>query len=323
MGNIVELNKDKERYIINSHGLTFVHSADIHAVPSVWDRMVEFVNHYSDKIYFALHTGDYCGGSQKKYVDLYAGKKCVRPVYNCTGNHDCYPGDKRWYLGEKSVTYSLLFNHTDGWNVTFMDCDYSMSYYKDFDNIRLVVLDDYYDIWPTRVWLRSLLKDALEKDLYVITAQHESTGYIENTYNSNFYPYEDYNAKYRENELSRTMYDYDHRGRVLFEDVICEFISLGGKFVCNLAGHDHIDEFGLTDKGVLNLVVQNGTTWDAISDISRTVGERSEDCFNVVNINTDNGLLTVVRIGALTDKFNRSRSLLVFDFVNKKIIEQK
>ena len=93
--------------------------------------------------------------------------------------------------------------------------------------------------------------------------------------------------------------------------------------MCNLAGHDHIDEFGLTDKGVLNLVVQNGTTWDAISDISRTVGERSEDCFNVVNINTDNGLLTVVRIGALTDKFNRSRSLLVFDFVNKKIIEQK
>lgn len=323
MSNIVDFNKDTERYVKSFSGLTFVHSSDIHAMPTVWQRMVQYVNHYCEHIDFVLHTGDYCGGSQKVYVDMYDGCDCKKPIYNCVGNHDCYPGDKRWYLGEKSVTHSLLFNHTENWEVAFAPCPYPMSYYKDFGNIRLVVIDDYYDIWKTRVWLRALLKNAFENDLYVITAQHEPTDYIENSFDSLFYPYEDYNAKYRENELCRTEYDFDHRGRVLFEDVICEFISLGGKFICNFAGHDHIDEFGFTDKGVLNLVTQNGTTWDKISDISRVIGERSEDCFNVVNIDTEKGTLTVVRVGAVNDKYGRSRRLLVYDFVNKKILEEK
>ena len=322
MADIIELNRDKEGEINSLSGLTFIHTADIHAVPSAWDRVAQFADHY-DNIKFVLHAGDYCGGSQKKYVDMYSLTSCKKPMYNCVGNHDCYPGDKRWYLGEKSVTHGLLFNCTDNWDVTFMDIPHPMSYYKDFDNLRLIVLDDYYDVWQTRVWLRALLKDAFEKGLYVITAQHETTGYIENTYNCCFYPKDDYNASYRKKELERTEYDYDHRCRVLFEDVICEFISLGGKFICNLAGHDHIDEFGLTDKGVLNLAVQNGTTWDAISDITRVAGERSEDCFNVIDADTDKGLLTVIRIGAQYDKYGRSRKYFVFDFVNKKIVEQQ
>lgn len=322
MSDIIQLNRDKEEKIASLNGVTFVHTADIHAASSAWNRVAQFANYY-DSISFVLHTGDYCGGSQKVYKNLYAECVCKKPMYNCVGNHDCYPGDKRWYLGEKSVTYNLLFNYTDNWDVTFMDCPFSMSYYKDFDNVRLVVLDDYYDTWKARAWLRLILKDALEKELFVITAQHEPTGYIQNTYNSVFYPLDDYNEKYREYELSRTEYDYDHRGRVLFEDVICEFISLGGKFICNLAGHDHIDEFGVTDKGVLNLVVQNGTTWDTISDISRSVGERSEDCFNVVDVDTEKGTLSVIRIGAQSDKYGRSRQYMIFDFINKEILEQK
>lgn len=320
--DIVTLNKDVEQYVLNSSGVTFVHSSDMHAVPNVWNRMVEYVNHYADKISFVLHTGDYCGGSQKVYYDMYAQSPCTRPIYNCVGNHDCYNGGERWELAEKNIAHDLLFNHTDDWNVVFFDCRYSMSYYVDIEEIRLIVLDDYYDIWETRVWLRKLLRDALEKGLHVITSQHEATGYINDTYHSKFQTYRDLNGECRRYELERVRYDFDHRGRVLYEDVIGEFISLGGKYVVNLAGHDHADEFGLTDAGILNLIVENGTSWDGISDIQRIPGERSEDCFNVMSVDTEKGIFIVVRIGANTDRAGRVKNMMVFDYVNKRIVTE-
>ena len=259
--NIVALNRDVEEYVTGATGVTFVHTADMHGMPGLWERMVDYINHYADKISFGLHTGDYCGGYQGIYSDMYAGGPCLRPIYNCVGNHDCFPGGPVWYLGEKSVAHGLLFNHAEDWGATFFDCPHSMSYYKDIENIRLIVLDDYYDIWPTRAWLRGILREARERGLYVMTAQHEPSGYIENVYGVTYHTYEDLNTRFREIELARTNYDFDHRGRVLYEDTIAEHISLGGRFVCNLAGHDHHDEFGPTERGVLNLVVQNGTTW--------------------------------------------------------------
>jgi hypothetical protein len=160
--------------------------------------------------------------------------------------------------------------------------------------------------------------------MHVMTAQHEPSGYVENAYGVGYHTCEtDLNARFREIELARTNYDFDHRGRVLYEDIIAEHISLGGHFICNLAGHDHHDEFGPTERGVLNLVVQNGTTWDAISDTVRVPGTRSEDCFNVVAVDTAAGLLTVIRVGANTDKAGRVKRLFRFDYKNRRVVLEK
>ncbi len=94
--NIVELNKDVEQFVIQASiprskykfakffgdrftPLAFVHSSDIHNNLEMWNRMLEYANYYEDYIDFVLHTGDYCGGSQKSYTDLYAeGIKCKK-----------------------------------------------------------------------------------------------------------------------------------------------------------------------------------------------------------------------------------------------------
>ena len=340
MSNIVELNKDAEQYVIQAsiprsrHNfgpafgdhlvpLEFVHTSDMHADLPVWNRMVEYVNHYEDYISFVLHTGDYCGGSQQIYVDCYQeGIPCSRPILNCVGNHDCFPGDYPWHLGEKETVHKLLFNHTENWGVTFMDCDHAMSYYKDFpqSNIRLIVLDQYYDLWPTRAWLKGLLEDALDKGIHVITAMHEPTDYIVTHFGIKYDTLDDYQTVRKNYELARTAYDFDHRGRVTFEDVITWFISKGGHYVCNLVGHNHTDEFGLTAGGLLNVVVQNGTTWDAHGDMKRVEGTRSMDCFNVVSVDTELGLLKIVRIGANVDHYLRKKTALCFDYRNQKVI---
>lgn len=317
------MNQDVEQYVLKPSGIAFVHFSDIHARQDLWNRIVDYINHYADHIAFALHTGDYCGGSQKEYADLYSGKKCLRPIYNCVGNHDCFGGEGAWLLSEKNVVHQLLFNHTEDWDGVFFDCPHSMSYYKDFGKLRLIVLDDYYDVWQTRGWLRTVFREAYDRGLHVITAQHEPTGYLENTYGTAFHTIEDYNKKFRQYELNRTAYDFDHRCRVLYEDVIGEFIAYGGQFVCNLAGHDHVDQFGLTNQGVLNVVVQNATSWDALGDTARVAGERSEDCFNVMSVDTDKGQFTILRVGANTDRHKRIKNMMIFDYVNKKMIEEK
>lgn len=95
--DIVSLNKDVEPLVIQASAtrkrffgkiaedrfrpLRFVHFSDIHAVPELWDRIVDFINHYSDYVDFAIHTGDYCGSRQEEYVDFYAtGKTCARSI---------------------------------------------------------------------------------------------------------------------------------------------------------------------------------------------------------------------------------------------------
>ena len=341
--NIIELNRDKEPFVIQAsrprspHNfkelcgdkaipLCFVHASDIHNVPDLWDRMVQYINHYSEYISFAVHTGDYCGGIQEAHTDMYAEcTECIRPIFNCTGNHDCVSDNKWSHPSEKKITHSLLFNHTENWGVSFMDCEYPMSYYKDFpdSNVRLIVLDLYYDIWEARVWLAKLLDDALQKGLHIVTAMHEPTDYINETFDTTFHHMDDYEKVFKQFEINRNSLSFDHRDRVTFEDIIADFIDKGGRFVCNLAGHDHIDSFGYTKSGVLNVVVENATDWDKLGESSRIKGTRTYDCFNVVGIDTDLCLLKLIRIGNNVDHHMREKNVLCFDYKNKKVIFSK
>lgn len=68
-----------------------------------------------------------------------------------------------WKKNTKESAHRLLFEPCgckDG--LTFLERDYSMTYYRDFpeSNIRLVVLDMYFDIDIQCAWLRDILRDA-------------------------------------------------------------------------------------------------------------------------------------------------------------------
>ena len=333
--DIIQLNRDVEHLIIQGAAtrtkaldfddkykvLQFVHFADIHRKLDNWNRIISYINHYSDYISFALHTGDYCEANQSQYIDLYGeGNDCVRTIYNCVGNHDVLTGERR--LAEKHATHELLFSHQKDWDVVFFDCDDSMTYYKDFPeaNVRLIVLDLYYHIKEQREWLREILEEALDKCLCVITAMHETTGYINNTFGVTFHSMNDYN-KYHINRISDYKEpDFDYYMRPLFEQVIVDFISKGGTYICNFAGHDHHDGFGMSKNGLLNSVVPSATYYDNWCDGKRVLGTKTQDCFNVVSIDTNMGLLKIVRVGSNIDHYLRRSTALCYDYKNKKII---
>lgn len=325
--NILELNRDMEPFIIQGSAtrpkrfndkytpLQFVHFADVHNRIKQWNRLVEYINYYEKYIAFALHTGDYCGSCQEQYTDFYnVGEPCVKPIYNCLGNHDTYI-DQTIINGQSNIStkegvYKLLFNRTENWDAEFMAGEFSMTYYKDFPDsgIRIVVLDNYYDIDTQKHWLEQVLKDALKKELHVITATHELTDHICNPCDTVFHTLNDYKSICGKERRSP------------FEEVIVNFIKDGGIHVVHLAGHHHHDRFGYTAAGILNCAVECATSWDGWNDGTRVEGTRTFDCFNVVSVNASLGVFAIARIGDNTDHYLRHKQSLCFDYINKKFI---
>ena len=338
--DIILLNRDVEHLVIQAGAtrtkflehedpytvLEFVHFSDIHRRINNWNRVIRYINHYSDYISFALHTGDYCGANRDVYVDLYNdGDKCCRTIYNCVGNHDTFAPDMS--RGDKRTTQQLLFNSTEDWDATFCDCEDPTAYYKDFPeaNVRMIVLDVYYDIDAQRQWLEKVLEDALQKGLCVITAAHETTGLVENTYDCTFHTYNDFNQMRINNITNHGEREYippkfGFVNRPLFEETIVRFTEKGGTHICHLAGHSHHDYFGLTEAGVLNSVVPCAFSWYGWCDGTRVPGTKTYDCFNVVSIDANIGLLKIVRVGDNVDHYLRRRTALCYDYINKKLI---
>lgn len=322
--SIAELNRDMEPYIIQSvyprcpkfkdtfSQLQFVHFADVHWHQEHWDRIMEYINTYSDTIQFAIHAGDYCGTTQQNYIDLYAeGIKCVRPVLNCLGNHDSYDEMQGKLCTDPAPAHALCFKYKDSWDASFMDCEHSMSYFKDFPeaNVRLIVLDCYYHQEEQLVWLEKLLDDALEKGIHVITVSHEPSHPLPDRLDVTFQTLVDVHSIV----APKKEYEFDH--------LIADFKKKGGMHICNLAGHEHSNYFARTEHGVLNSIVERAASWKCNwSDANRIRGTRTYDSFNVVAIDTNMKLLKLIKIGNNTDLYLRTKKVLCWDYENEKVI---
>lgn len=327
--NIIELNRDMEPFVIQASAtrpppfkakfgdpyavLQFLHFSDIHNVPQNWERIVEYMNHYESYLAFALHTGDYCGDVQAHYTDMYA--TCTparRPIYNCVGNHDTNAMDnpeRIRYVTSKERTHSLLFNHTEGWDAEFMPAPTPTAYFKDFpaSAVRLIVLDQYYDVEAECAWLDELLTDARERSLSVITAMHEPSDHVNDSFRCAFHTQNDYDS----------VTGMRHHA---FEDVLCRHTAQGGIHICNLVGHTHHDLFGFTEGGILNCAVPCATNWAGWCDGIRVPGTRTNDCFHVVSIDPNLSLFKIVRIGDNCDHYLRPKRVLCYNYKTKELL---
>lgn len=318
--SIITLNKQLESFVIQSTAtkasgigsslkpLTFIHFSDWHDVPVLWERLCDYMEEYKAYIQFALHTGDYCGNWQGNYTDAYLLKNTTNPILNCVGNHDTYTQEMKKNTQES--TYRLLFNHTDNWGVTFGSGNNTMYYYKDFQEseIRLIVLDCYYDIDNQKTWLEARLNEAKDLNYAVITAMHEVSKSIVDKIQCTFQTLDNYESS------------GGNQSAGSFDTIIKTFKDNGGVHIVNLCGHEHDDMFGYTSNGVLNLVVECATTWNGWTGGKRIAGTKTYDCFNVFSVEKDTGIFKVVRIGDNSDHYLRAKNILSYDYVNKKVL---
>lgn len=320
--SIDDYNSDKEiiniqaSYGRNKHAndpysvLRFLHFTDIHGDQLAWNRIIEYANkHKDDYIDFLLHTGDYTPTYQSDYVPLYEnGLKPELPFYNVIGNHDVHTSNEN--MADKETTHEMFFENVSDLDVTFMQGDYSMTYYKDFvsSNVRLVVIDNYYDLETQATWLADVLSDAKSKGYHVITAMHQLSHRIAQKLDTGFqtkFPFEDYGGNH---------------STTIFDAVLSEFINDGGVHVCNLVGHEHSDMIGYTSNGVLNISVEGASANPQWCDGNRVIMTKTFDSFNNVFVNANIGCFTLVRIGNNVDSYGRQRNVLTYDYVNKEIV---
>lgn len=316
---VLKANKDVEIALLQSTAkrqkdtnsiFSMLHFTDIHGNQELFDRIVEFSNYYVSNLNIMLHTGDYVCKGQADFIDLMKKAEINNvPLYNVIGNHDQYLSDDDRSQADKSLTYQNVITRTQrAWQsigATYMSENNSMTYYKDFKSakIRLIILDDYYDIATQETWLKDVLKDARVSGYHVITAKHNKTDNITNRV-TNFNSKDVYSGTYN----------------TTFDAVIKEFVEAGGIHICNICGHEHVDETGYTTSGLLNVVAECATSDVIWQNCKRDKGTRAFDCFNIISVDTNIGLIKIVRIGDNNDIYLRNKSYTCIDYINKKVV---
>lgn len=110
--------------------------------------------------------------------------------------------------------------------------------------------------------------------------------------------------------------------------VVDTFIQNGGKFICWLSGHTHCDVMGFGARHPNQMTINIGSSGNMelvnrASDIERVEGTKSQDCVNMVVVDSFKKQLKLYRIGGDIDRYFRSRKALVYDYENKEVIYQR
>lgn len=110
-------------------------------------------------------------------------------------------------------------------------------------------------------------------------------------------------------------------------EILSYWISQGGKFVAWLCGHNHNDYMFYTKykAGVNDILVitndQAGTNRPPHSGV-RNNKYNDGISFNIVTIDTQNGLIKLVRNGFNTNKFLNSHQYMCYDYINRKVLNE-
>ena len=296
--------------------LTLLHLSDLHADNENLDRIKTFATKYSSYIGDIIQTGDlfdYRNGLPSSYT-------ADTNIINTIGNHEArYKVNGEYVYPTTLELYNLIYkDFIDRWNVT-QPADAATEgkcyFYKDYASVyvRLLVIDCMHFDSAQQSWMQSVLSDAITQGYHIIAAIHIS-------------PLD--TVKDVNNPFSSIEYSPGNAGGVRPgpEALIKTFIDNGGHFVCYLCGHIHDDFMGV---GVANdynnqLVIGVGSASTAASgnysSMARIRGDKTQDCFNILSIDTQTCTLKLMRVGANYDRFMRQKNTLAWDYDNSRLI---
>lgn len=323
------------------------HISDVHADPVRYKRFRTFVdNVYS--INNAICTGDLISfhNSDAKKMQIehermfsIGGEKDVMIV---VGNHEKIGAGNVLYTEQQIKDYSGLKNlyYYKDWTKTG-DLAYK---------VRVIILNQYdYDGTDINIagrthysqaqinWFINTLKEASNDDRAVMVAMHMTDKFVQPTnndygFNCNFpsdldtnqsgYIIEDIIDAFKNGTHLTESYTWADNSQTI--DVDADFSGKKGSFIAYMCGHNHRDQVGYSPQhpNQLYLCIASGCLQqmyaeygkgnygEQISDLSRVIGTKSEDCFNVYGIDFDNKTVRIVRVGADVTCNMKSRKYL-------------
>ena len=329
---VVALNKDVEPYLLqfgreistnaSEHSfkrLNFLFFSDIHAREELWERVCDYMDEYSDIIPFAIHAGDYVSSdlSTSSIKDLYGLRKPQNgAILNAVGNHDCNPAGESLPTSPIADVYNVLYasvnSDEDGWGCTFGSENYAMYWYKDDAEakVRIICIDQYHWTAEQNTFIVNALTSAITLGYGVVTITHTPITTNVDDIGSGFWT------------LNNWVVGDTYSGSMIdIRGAINAFVQGGGTHIVHLCGHYHSDEIGtLHDDGIFQIRTQTASDNGLWTDTVRVVGTKTYDCFNVIQIDRNLGMVKLVRIGNNTSDCLQARTALCFDYVNKRLI---
>ena len=298
--------------------VNLLHFSDIHGDGVNLARIVAFKE--SVPGLEALFTGDMVNSDWNGGIAFWTGVTGAENIMTVIGNHDTLSGGN-WYAKNAADCYGRYISpFVANWGVTYQaNLCY---YYKDWSakNVRLIVLD--YMHWDSTQasWLVSTLASAKSEGYHVVVAGHCTPAASDNGVKD--CPFDTLGA-------NRTLWESEAYGKMdsAAAAAVQDFIDGGGKFVCWLTGHTHADMFRHLSAyptqlyvAVANAGTNENVSSNAACQLARSLGERSQDLFNLVSINATRQTLTIVRVGADRDTIGRHIGTVVYDYANKEIL---
>lgn len=311
----------------------FLHFSDIHGDNGAAQAIRAYYDKYSSYITDMLSTGDIPYYYVADGIDFYIDNKLTDALL-ALGNHDgCTEdgpnkqGSADWDAMGAQWDYETYYApYISGWGVTQPTdaaTNYLMYYYKDYTSakVRLIVLDVMHQTAEQLQWFTDTLSDANTNAYTVVVASH----YIPNTFVEEDIVKRsdgDLNTFHWIDSKSVTSIVARFRLATTYADAVESFIANGGKFAVWLCGHYHLNFFTYTNThpNILFCAVdQAGYRRSSGQDYQgyRVVGDH---CANMVTIHPALGVIKIHRIGLTTDKYLRPINVLVYDYVNKKVI---
>lgn len=334
------------------------HITDMHSDLIRFNNAMDLFEYYKPDC--VVHTGDtvYWNMTEDFHYMTLAFAETEIPAYICVGNHDTFMDKPNTILprhecgvvlrNENGVSLTNEYIHhafVDDMKNVKGDENKNGYFYVDFEEkgIRLIVINDYeyfsenvkvrnkYAILEKQInWLINVLKDACDRGLGVIIADHEGPGRVEmgkSTFCQRSKPYPfgipkettpsviaDIIDAFKNAKALDMKYSYEDSG--VDVKVSCCF-DKKGEFICYLSGHNHADYVGYLEKYPdqlsLQMTISGGdliTYQDELgetcSDLPRIPGTVSEDCVNFYVIDREKREITIVRAGAyVNDKMEQ------------------
>lgn len=321
-----------KKYGVSSieNNLVLLHISDFHNFTANMTRLTDFLRLYSSYIDDVIHTGDLLGLDISWDYPTQFDEKWLQVI----GNHDATLRTDDGYIIQPSIkSYNKLFApYIANWNVSQPDNaseEGKCYYYKDYSqyNVRLIVLDNIVlnnsvnNHWNTeqKKWFKSVLDETLDFSnkaygYHVIVAVHYPAFSM---------------AKQPDNPFDSRDYGTAQCGKCVDEipATVRAFKQKGGKFVCYLTGHCHSDMFGVgiaeenyTDQLCISIATASVTAAQPYCDMIRNIGDKTQDCFNLIGVDTNNCVLKIMRVGAEYDRYMRRKNVLCWDYCNNQMV---
>lgn len=339
-GNVTSLfadRKEKRDLMRGNANFSCFLFSDIHGDATELARILTLYNDWSDKLDVVINVGDTITESSSESNTWYwnaVDNMADGNVLLALGNHDVWrTGDydekvdkveyDAWILPLSSRISGLVKPA----NADTLLLPY---YYKDYGNIRVIVLSTYTDKADDDLaWFVSALTDAITNNKKVIVVNHIAHAACSITGNkSQFLDDEmNYNNGFRSYS---SLYGSGSQGTLpdSFVSAVTDFINDGGTFITWIFGHLHWDFF--TDLTGTSYV----DTYGKQAMIGLTTARSSyqnDNCkqypdgtgmdgFYMLSVNENNGTFSIMKFGGNMDFAMRERITYTYDYVGKKLV---